>query len=70
MESKIEDICIPNISLKERRKRLKSGLIFLAIGLAVLVVLLIAGISPWWRLGLFPFFAGSATGFFQWRDKT
>ncbi|HEX7393554.1 MAG TPA: hypothetical protein VF313_01385 [Anaerolineaceae bacterium] len=70
MESKTGDVCIPNISIKERRKRLMSGLIILVIGLAVLTVLLATGIGPWWRLGLFPLFAGAASGFFQWRDKT
>jgi uncharacterized membrane protein HdeD (DUF308 family) len=70
MELQTSDACFPNISLKERRKRLMSGLIMLVISLVVLIVLLAAGISPWWRLGLLPFFAGAASGFFQWRDKT
>jgi hypothetical protein len=70
MEAKTGDVCIPNISAKERRKRLKSGLVLFAISLAILAILLAAGINPWWRLGLFPLFAASASGFFQWRDKT
>ena len=70
MESFAGDVCIPNISVKERRRRLYSGLVMLAIGAAVLLVLLATGVSFWWRLGLFPLFAGAASGFFQWRDKT
>jgi hypothetical protein len=70
MQSETGDVCIPNINIKERRKRLMGGLVTLLLGLAVLMVLLAAGINPWWRLGLFPFFAGAASGFFQWRDKT
>jgi hypothetical protein len=70
MESTTSDVCIPNISPIERLNRLKSGLIMLAFSLAVLTGLLAARISPWWRLGLFPFFAAAASGYFQWRDKT
>ena len=70
METKTGDVCIPNISTKEQSKRLMGGLIMLVVSLIVLTVLLAIGINPWWRLGLFPFFAGAASGFFQWRDKT
>jgi uncharacterized membrane protein HdeD (DUF308 family) len=70
MESIPGAVCIPNISTKERRKRLMSGLIMFVISLAVLIVLIVTGISFWWRLGLFPLFAGAASGFFQWRDHT
>jgi hypothetical protein len=70
METKIGELCIPNISVKERKRRLYSGLVMFVVGLAVLAVLLYFGVSQWWRLLLFPLFAGAATGFFQWRDKT
>ncbi len=70
MKTEIGEVCIPNISLNERRKRLKFGLIVFAINLAVLAVLLATGINLWWRIGLFPLFAAAASGFFQWRDKT
>jgi hypothetical protein len=46
------------------------GVVSLVLALAVLTVLLATGISPWWRLLLFPLFAGAGSGFFQWRDKT
>ena len=66
----IGEVCIPNISTRERRKRLMSGVIMFVISLAVLAALIAGGASHWWRLALFPLFAGAASGFFQWRDKT
>jgi fatty acid desaturase len=68
--SKTEEVCIPNISTRERRKRLASGVIMFAICLAILAALMATGASRWWRLALLPLFAGAASGFFQWRDKT
>ena len=70
MKSETGEVCIPNISTKERQKRLLSGVIMLVPSLVVLAVLIATGVSPWWRLALFPLFAGAASGFFQWRDKT
>ena len=69
-DSNTGEVCIPNISTRERRKRLASGVIIFIITLAVLAVLMAIGASQWWRLVLFPLFAGAASGFFQWRDKT
>ncbi|HJS29300.1 MAG TPA: hypothetical protein VJ768_06745 [Anaerolineales bacterium] len=63
-------VCIPNISTAERRKRLVSGLVAFAIGLAILVALVLTGADRLWRLPLFLLFASAASGFFQWRDKT
>ncbi len=68
--SEIGEICIPNISTRERRKRLVGGAIVFIITLIVLAVLMAISANPWWRLVLFPLFAGAASGFFQWRDKT
>lgn len=64
------EVCIPNISTAERRGRLISGIVALVVGIGVLVAMLLTGISPWWRLLLFFPFAGAASGYFQWRDKT
>ncbi len=63
-------VCIPNISTAQRRKRLMSGVVGLAIGLVVLVVLMAFGVDRWWRLPLLIVFWGAATGYFQWRDRT
>jgi hypothetical protein len=64
------EVCIPNISPRERRKRLAGGVIMFVISLAILAVLMATGVDRWWRLALLPLFWGAAVGFFQWRDKT
>jgi hypothetical protein len=68
--SQAGDTCLPNISRRERRKRLAAGAVQLVIGLAILAALMAAGTDRLWRLVLFPVFWGAAVGFFQWRDKT
>jgi hypothetical protein len=69
-DSGTDEICIPNISTRERRKRLAGGAIAVVMALGILVLLIASGASVWWRLVLFPLFFGAASGFFQWRDKT
>ena len=64
------DLCIPNISTRERRKRLASGAVAFALALALLIVLLLIGASRWWRLALLPLFWAAASGYFQWKDET
>jgi hypothetical protein len=64
------EVCIPNINTAERRKRLAAGAVEFLITLVILAALLAFGLSRWWRLILFPLFAGAAAGFFQWRDRT
>src|SRR4051812_24687522 len=64
------DVCIVNISPKERFKRLISAVIIFGIGLAVLAVLIAIGANRWLRLPLFFFFMGAAAAFFEWQDKT
>ncbi len=66
----IGEVCIPNISSRERRKRLNAGFIQLALTLVVLASLIGRGVNRWWRLPLFLGFWGAAIGFFQWREKT
>ncbi len=65
-----EDVCTPNISSPERRKRLIGGVIGLVITAAILAAMLATGVDRWWRLALILPFWGSAIGYFQWRDKT
>ena len=64
------EVCIANISPKERRKRLAGGLVQFGISLAMLAAMLMTKRNRWWRLALLPMFGGAASGFFQWRDKT
>ena len=64
------EVCIANISPRERRKRLAAGAVQFVISLAILAALLATSADRWWRLPLLLLFWGAATGFFQWRDKT
>ena len=70
LEQGTGEVCISNISPRERMKRLIGGVIPLVIALAILIVLILADVNRLWRLPLFFLFAGAASGFFQWRDKT
>jgi hypothetical protein len=64
------DVCIANISPKERRKRLNFGIMQFAVGLVLLAFLLSSGADKVWRLSLFVVFASAAASVYQWRDKT
>lgn len=64
------EVCIPNISTAERRKRLTFGFVTFAIAVAILAVLVATGVDRLWRLPLVLLFWGAASGYFQWRDKT
>jgi hypothetical protein len=44
------EVCIPNISTAERRKRLASGVVMFIISLVILAALMALGASRWWRL--------------------
>jgi hypothetical protein len=66
----VYEVCIANISPKERRKRLQFGVIQFAISLVTLAAMLLLGVDKVWRLPLFFMFAAAAAGFFQWWDKT
>ncbi len=65
-----DEVCIANISPRERLKRLIGGVIPFAIAVGILSWLFAIHADRWWRLPLFFLFAAAATGFFQWRDKT
>ena len=63
-------VCIPNISPRERRRRLAGGIVSFVVSLAILAALVARGANRWWRLPLALLFWSAAGGFFQWRDKT
>lgn len=63
-------VCIANIGPGERRRRLLGGVVGLGIGFAAAAALIVAGISPWWRLALVIPFAMGTIGVFQAREKT
>jgi hypothetical protein len=64
------EVCIANISPKERQKRLRFAINQFALSMVVLAALLIFGVDKLWRLPLYFMFAAAASSFFQWRDKT
>ena len=66
----VYEVCIANISPKERKKRLNFAIIQFIIGIATLAFLLFVGADKIWRLTLFIVFASAAVTYFQARDKT
>lgn len=69
-EQESGEVCIANISPLERKKRLVFGIQQFAITLVVLVVLMVLGVTPLWRLPLFFMFSAATVSVFQARDKT
>lgn len=66
----VGEVCIANISPKERKKRLDFAIRQFVFSIGILAVLLYFDVHVLWRLPLFFLFAASAASFFQWRDKT
>ena len=69
-DEEIGEVCIANISPLERRKRLVFGIQQFIFTLAALVVLMIAGADPLWRVMLFFLFSAATVSCFQALDKT
>jgi hypothetical protein len=66
----IGDVCIPNISPNERKKRIRFAIHYFFFTLLVLVVLLVFDVNPLWRLLLFFMFSAAAASYIQALDKT
>jgi len=64
------EVCIANISPKERKKRLDFAIRNFVFTSVLLIILLVLDAHPLWRLALFFPLAASTSSFFQWRDKT
>lgn len=69
-EEEVGEVCIPNISLKERRKRVRFAVQYFLFTLILLVALLALDANPLWRLPLFFMFSAATTSYFQSLDKT
>jgi len=65
-----DEICVANISPRERQLRLRFGINQFFLTLAVLGALVAFDVDPLWRLPLLFMFWASAVGYFQARDKT
>ncbi len=64
------DACIPNISPRERRKRMRFGIAQLAITSVILLAMLLFGADKLWRLPLFALYSAGTVSIFQAFDKT
>ena len=69
-QEEAREICIANISLAERQKRLRFGIQQLIFTLVILAILVLLHANPFWRLPLLFLFWAAAIGYFQARDKT
>jgi predicted nucleic acid-binding Zn ribbon protein len=69
-DEEVGEVCIPNISPKERKKREKFAIQQFIFTLIVLVVLLALDVNPLWRLLLFFMFSAATTSYIQSLDKT
>ena len=64
------EVCIANISPRERKKRMRFGIMQIVFGIVILAALLLFGADKVWRLPLFMIFAAGASSIFQALDKT
>ena len=69
-EDEIGEVCIANISPRERKKRARFALRQLIVTLCVLGALVILEVNPSWRLLLFFMFSAATTSYIQALDKT
>lgn len=69
-DEEVGEVCIPNISPKERKKRERFAISYFIFTLAVLGALVILDVNPLWRVLLFFMFSAATTSYFQSLDKT
>jgi len=69
-EGEIGEVCIANISPKERKKRAQFAVQQLIFTLGLLVILVVIDVNPLWRLLLFFMFSAATTSYIQALDKT
>ena len=69
-EEEVGEVCIPNISPKERKKRARFAVWYFLFTLVVLGALVAFDVNPLWRLLLFFMFSAATTSYMQALDKT
>lgn len=69
-DQEVGEVCIPNISPRERKKRVRFAIHYFIFTLVVLSALLVFDVNPLWRLSLFFMFSASTTSYIQALDKT
>ena len=66
----VTEACVPNIGARGRRRRMRDGMIYLALGLSFSTLLVVRA-SPWWAWApLALIYARAALGIFQAMEKT
>jgi len=69
-EEEVGEVCIANISPKERQLRKRFAIGQFVFTLIVLAVLVLLRVNPLWRLFLFFMFSAATTSYIQALDKT
>jgi len=69
-DEEIGEVCIANISPRERQIRKRFGVGLFVFTLIVLMILVFFQVDPSWRLLLFFMFSAATTSYFQALDKT
>ena len=69
-DEEIGEVCIPNISPTERKKRVQFAVRYFLFTLFVLGMLIAVDVNPLWRLPLFFMFSAATTSYIQALDKT
>jgi len=69
-DEEISEVCIANISPRERQLRMRFGIVQFAVSLIILTVLVALDLDPLWRLPLIFMFWTAAIGYFEAKDKT
>lgn len=69
-DQEMGEVCIANISPRERKKRLKFAISQFIVTLVILGVLIALDLNPLWRLPLLFMFSASTVSYFQVLDKT
>ena len=64
------EVCIANISPRERQIRLNFAIRQLLFTLLILATMIALHLNPLWRLTLLFMFSASTVSYFQARDKT
>jgi hypothetical protein len=64
------EVCIANISPRERQKRMRFAVVQFIVTLLILGALIIFDVHPLWRLALLFSFWAAGVSYFEARDKT
>jgi len=64
------EVCIANISPRERAKRMRFAIAQFTVTLIILAALIVFNVDPVWRSLLLFMFWPAAIGYFEARDKT